>query len=246
MPQGEPIAVLPLGATEHHGAHLPADTDAVIAGAVARRAAGLLPAGLSVGILPTETIGYSIEHLDHPETRTLAFDEAVRRWIAIGAERHAKGIRKFVMLNAHGGNAPLMTVVATELRVRFSMLAVATSWTRFGWPEGLIDAGEQAFGIHGGQIETSAMLALDPGRVDMRKAGNPASAQAEFVRRYRHLRAYGPHAFGWKMGDLNPAGAVGNAAAASAALGERLIDHAARGFAELLMDVDRFDPSAWG
>ena len=38
------------------------------------------------------------------------------------------------MLNAHGGNAPLMTIVATEARVRFNMLAVATSWTRFGVP----------------------------------------------------------------------------------------------------------------
>ncbi len=66
------------------------------------------------------------------------------------------------MLNAHGGNAPLMTIVATEARKRFSMLAVATSWTRFGLPDGLIAPQDKAIDIHGGDIETSVMLALKP------------------------------------------------------------------------------------
>ncbi len=237
----EPIAVLPLGATEQHGTHLPPDTDTVIAEAVARRAAALLPAGIRVEILPAEPVGYSIEHLDHPATRTLAFDEAVRRWIAIGERQNDLGIRKFVMLNAHGGNSPLMTIVATELRVRRSMLAVATSWTRFGWPDGLVPEEERAFGIHGGLIETSVMLALQPQRVDMRRAGKLHSRQSDFARRFRCLRAYGPHAFGWKMRDLNPAGVTGNAAAATAEIGEALLDHAASGFSRLLLDVHEFD-----
>lgn len=245
VPRNETIAILPLGATEQHGGHLPSDTDAVIAGAVARRAAGLLPAAIRIEILPTEAVGYSIEHLDDPQTRSLDFDEAVRRWIGIGEAQRAGGVRKFVMLNAHGGNAPLMTIVATELRVRFAMLAVATSWTRFGWPEGLIGEAERAFGIHGGQAETSVMLALQPHRVDMARARDMRSAQMDFIARFRHLRAYGPHAFGWKMRDLNAAGVVGNAAAATAELGEALLEHAARGFSELLLDVDTFDPDVF-
>jgi creatinine amidohydrolase len=242
----EPIAVLPLGATEQHGAHLPPDTDAVIAEAVARRAIEFLPAGPRVELLPVERIGYSIEHLDDAATRSLAFDEAVYRWIDIGAAQRRRGLRKFVMLNAHGGNSPLMTIVATELRVRHRMLAVATSWTRFGWPEGLIGEEEKAYGVHGGLVETSVMLALAPDRVDMGKAADMPSAQKEYARRFRHLRAYGPHAFGWKMHDLNPAGVTGNAKAATADLGRLLLDHAARGFCELLQDVDRFDPDVFG
>jgi creatinine amidohydrolase len=87
------------------------------------------------------------------------------------------------------------------------------------------------------------MLALRPDLVDMGKAADFASAQAAFSRDYTHLRAYGPHAFGWKMRDLSALGVAGNAAAASAEAGERLLDHAVEGFCALLGDVDRFPVS---
>ncbi len=237
------IAILPLGATEQHGPHLPFETDTIIAEGVAARAKSLLPPDLPADFLPAEPVGYSVEHMDVAGTRTLAFDEAVKRWAGIGEDCLARGIRRFVMLNAHGGNSPLMSVVATELRVRHSMLAVATSWTRFGYPPEIVDPREKAFGIHGGLIETSVMLALRPDLVDMGRARDFASAQEGFERDFRHLRAYGPHAFGWKMSDLSPEGVTGNAAAASAAAGEAILTHAARGFAELLLDVARFDIS---
>lgn len=237
----ETIAVLPLGATERHGPHLSVDVDWIIAEGVCARARSLLPDTFPVEWLPVEKTGYSIEHADFPETRTLAYDEAVDRWIGVGAACAARGVRKIVMLNAHGGNAPLMTIVATELRVRFSMLAVATGWTRFGYPDGQVDPDEKAFGIHGGLVETSVMLALRPDMVDMGKAKRFGSAQSAFAREFRHLRAYGPHAFGWKMTDLNPDNAAGDATKATAELGERLLDYAGRGFAELLDDVRAFD-----
>lgn len=244
IPRSRAIAVLPLGATEQHGPHLPFETDAIIAAGVADRTRALLPEGAGISTLPVEPVGYSIEHLDVAGTRTLAFDEAVNRWIGIGERCHRHGIRRFVMLNAHGGNAPLMTIVATELRVKLGMLAVATSWTRFGYPSDVVSEGERAIGIHGGFIETSVMLALRPDLVDMSRARDFPSRQTAFARDFRHLRAYGPHAFGWKMRDLNPEGVAGNAAAATAAAGEAILDHAARGFAELLDDVARFDLSA--
>jgi creatinine amidohydrolase len=242
-PGGGPIVVLPLGATEQHGPHLPFETDAIIAEAVCRRAAKLLPTSMKVELLPVERVGYSPEHLGFAGSLSLRWDEAVRRWIGIGEAAAARGVRKFVMLNAHGGNSPLMTIVATELRVRRKMLAVATSWTRFGFDEALVPAREKVLGIHGGLAETSVMLALRPKLVDMAKARDFASAQAGFERDFRHLRAYGPHAFGWKMEDLSREGVVGDAAGAAADVGEKLLDNAARGFAELLADVDRFDVS---
>lgn len=238
------IAVLPLGAHEQHGPHLPFNTDTLIAAGLVQRLIAALPADLPATFLPAEPIGYSIEHMDVAGTRTLAFDEAVLRWLGIAETLSRQGIRKFVMLNAHGGNAPLMTIVATEARVRFGMLAVATSWTRFGQPEGWISPVDKAVDIHGGDIETSVMLALHPDKVDMSKAANFPSRQSEFATRFTHLRAYGPHAFGWKMSDLNPDGVAGNAAAATAEKGEILIAHAVKGILELLRDVDRFDIAA--
>lgn len=237
------IVVLPLGAHEQHGPHLPFETDTIIAEGIVARVSDALPDNLNVNFLPTQPIGYSIEHMDSEGTRSLAFSEAVNQWIGIGENLHAGGIRKLVMLNAHGGNAPLMTIVATELRTRLNMLAVATSWTRFGVPDGLIAPEEKALDIHGGFIETSVMLALRPDLVDMSKAADFSNAQADFARQFKYLRAYGPHAFGWKMHDLNNQGVAGNAAAATAQAGEKLLAHAVAGFMDLLDDVDRFDPA---
>lgn len=235
------IAVLPLGAHEQHGPHLPFDTDTLIAQGIADRLRATLPDTIPATFLPVEPVGYSIEHMDVPGTRSLAFDEACQRWITTLADLAGQGIRKAVLLNAHGGNSPLLTIVATEARVRFDMLAVVTSWTRFGVPEGLISPEEKAIDIHGGDIETSVMLALHPDKVDMAKAANFPSRQSEFVAEFTHLRAYGPHAFGWKMSDLNQQGVAGNASVATAEKGERLIRHSVSGLIELLEDVHRFD-----
>lgn len=235
------IAVLPLGAHEGHGPHLPLETDTLIAEGIVSRLMDVLPAPLPVTILPTEPVGYSPEHLDVPGTRSLGYVEAVERWLDIAGDLKAKGIRKLVLLNAHGGNAPLMTIVATEARVHLDMLVVATAWTRFGQPEGWITPEDKALDIHGGDIETSVMLALHPERVRMDRAERFGSRQAEFAARFAHLRAYGPHAFGWKMSDLNPKGVAGNAAAATAQRGEVLLAHAVRGLLALLEDVAGFD-----
>jgi creatinine amidohydrolase len=233
------IAVLPLGATEQHGPHLPFETDSLIAEAIVERLIERLPASAPVVFLPVEEVGYSPEHMHVAGTKTLDWDQAVRRWVRAGEQAHRSGIRKFVMLNAHGGNSPLMTIVATELRTRFNMLAVATSWTRFGLPDGIMSAEEKHLDIHGGLIETSVMLAIHPDKVDMTKVADFASQQADFIRDYTHLRAYGPHAFGWQMSDLSEIGAVGNAAGASAEIGAAILDHAVEGLAELLKDVEK-------
>lgn len=239
------IAVLPLGAHEQHGPHLPFETDTIIAQGIAERLADNLPAHINARFLTTEPVGYSIEHMDIDGTRTLAYSEAINRWIGIGENLCAANIRKLVILNAHGGNSPLATIVATELRARLGMLAVVTHWTRFGIPEDLISAEQKHLDIHAGYIETSVMLALAPDQVKMDKAQNFTNAQQDFINNNRHLRAYGPHAFGWMMSDLNPQGACGNALRANATDGEKMIRHSVNGLTELMEDVHSFDLSSF-
>ena len=238
------IAVLPLGATEQHGPHLPVETDTIIAEGIAAMVARQLPPHLDVQFLDVEPVGYSPEHMDFSGTKTLAYDEAIDRWIGLGANAHGRRINKFVMLNAHGGNSPLVTIVAQELRIRFRMLAVATSWTRFINQSPIISAGEQAIGIHGGEIETSVMLALRPDLVDMNKAADFSSLQQSLIDQNKYLRACGPHAFGWKMGDLNAQGVAGNAAAATAEKGNALLDQAVQGLVQLIEEISTFDIDA--
>lgn len=235
------IAILPLGATEQHGPHLPHETDSLIAAGIINRLSSQLPDDEKITILPVEPIGYSPEHLDYPGSLSLSYGEAIERWVAIGEMLNEAGIRKLILLNAHGGNSPLMTIVATELRLRASMMAVATSWTRFGSPDGLIEPDERAFGIHGGDIETSVMLALHPELVDLKNLEKFPNLQQRLASENQYLRAYGPHAFGWKMQDLNAQGVVGDAAGASAQKGQLLLDHSVSGLLQLINEVRNFD-----
>ncbi|MCF6320221.1 MAG: creatininase family protein [Rhizobiaceae bacterium] len=235
------IGILPLGATEQHGPHLPFETDSLIASGIVKRIADGLPQNSKVTFLPVEEIGYSPEHLDYPGSKSLSYDEAIEKWIGIGERLNSHGIKKIILLNAHGGNSALVTIVTTELRLRFSMLAVATSWTRFGVPQGLIDRDEVAYGIHGGEIETSVMMALHPELVKSGMAENFNSLQEELANNNKYLRAYGKHGFGWKMQDLNPSGVVGNGAGASGDKGEKLLEHSVEGLMQLIKEVQQFD-----
>ena len=118
---------------------------------------------------------------------------------------------------------------------------VATSWSRYGHPEGLFDPEERRLGIHAGDVETSMILALRPDLVRLDALAEHPSAQGALEREFTHLRAYGPHAFGWMATDLNPHGVTGNARQADLANGKAMIARAAEGFIELLQDVMDFD-----
>ena len=85
------------------------------------------------------------------------------------------------------------------------------------------------------------MLALHPDLVRMDHARDFKSAQTLFETEHKRLRGHGPVQFGWKTGDLNAEGAMGNATAATAEKGHAIIDHQARGFLDVLRDTQRFD-----
>ncbi len=234
------IAVLPIAAIEQHGPHLPLATDAAIG--AGNLAAGLakVPAHLPVTVLPALAYGKSNEHVSFPGTLSLSAATMIRLIIEIGAAVNRIGVRKLVIANAHGGNVSVMDIAARELRVEFSMLAVTMSWDRLGQPEGLFEADELRFGIHGGDLETSLMLHHRPELVRMEKARDFTPASAAMARDYAVLRATSPVGFAWMAEDLNPAGAIGDAARASAAKGAASAAHAAERFVALLEDVDRF------
>lgn len=237
------IAVLPVAAVEQHGPHLPVSTDLTIAEGQIRRVLELLPADLPATFLPVQAVGKSDEHLSFPGTLTLNWDTAVRCWLEIGESVARAGIRKLVLINSHGGNVPVLDIVARDLRARHGMFVTATNWLRFGQPPGLYPDAEFTYGIHGGDIETSLMLHLRPDLVRMDMATDFASEQQTYLRDFKHLRAHGKAQYGWLAEDLNPSGALGNAALATAEKGRLSLDHAASGFIDLLRDIDAFDAS---
>jgi creatinine amidohydrolase len=237
------IAVLPVAAVEQHGPHLPLGVDSYIADAYIARVLPLLPDDLPATFLPVQKIGYSDEHLAFPGTLSLSAHTLIAVWTGIGECVHRCGVRKLVIVNSHGGNAALMDPVARDLRVRLKMLTVSCGWHRFGYPPGTFDAGEVRHGIHGGDVETSLVLAHRPDTVRMNHAAAARPATLDMADRFKWLGAFKPAGFGWMTQDLHPTGAVGDATAATATKGEQALGHGARAFVELLQDVDRFDLS---
>ncbi len=233
------IVVVPLGAHEQHGPHLPFETDTLIAHGICQRLDAALTDALDIRFLPAEPIGYSPEHMDFAGSQTLTWSETVERWLSVGTDCASRGVRRIVFMNAHGGNVPIVQIVCQELRARHGMLAVATKWDRFVKGTGIVSADEEMFGIHGGQVETSVMLALHPELVAMEATEDFDNMQAQLSG--NHLRAYGAHSFGWMAQDLNAQGVTGHAAAASAETGEVLLTKAVSGLAELVHDVADFD-----
>ena len=182
------------------------------------------------GIQPSVIVAYSTTQAG-VELKGTA-EAALKVWLEIGLSVARAGVRKIVIVNSHGGNLDLVSILSRELRVRAGMLAVKCQWTGFGHPEGMYSPHELAFGIHGGDVETSLMLQFNPDTVDM-SAARDFRSSAEGAA----IPPTGALSYGWIASDLNPAGVVGNAAAATAEKGRATAEHQVRGFVGLLRAV---------
>ncbi len=239
------IAIIPLAAIEQHGPHLPVSTDTTIMQGMLETVIARLPDGLDIRILPIQSVGKSNEHLYAPGTLTLPAGTLIEAWTELGASVARAGLKKIVFVNSHGGNEEIMGIVSRELRVRFGMMSVKTSWQRFGRPAGMYTELEDRHGIHGGDVETSLMLHFRPDLVDMSKAQNFPSNVAHAEKAFDLLRQTGTHAFAWVATDLNAHGVVGDASIATAEKGRLTAEFQADGFIELLDDIRKARLTEW-
>jgi creatinine amidohydrolase/Fe(II)-dependent formamide hydrolase-like protein len=214
------IMLLPLGAFEQHGAHLPLNTDAVIAEALSRRIVARWGEELDLWQLPTVAIGVSREHDWAPGTLCLSIEQFVMLIRQLAREIvRALPARNLVVLNGHGGNRGVLDNLLRDF-AELGLNACAVH------PFDLARVKPRSAGIdvHGGESETAVMLALAP----------------QLVRREAIVRATAPvdpsaiaalvfdrgASFPWRSDDARLArqGVIGAAHLATPELGRRIVD----------------------
>ena len=205
------ILLVPVGATEQHGPHLPLGTDTDIAGALAAAAADRCP---GARIAPAVAYGSSGEHEGFPGT--LSIGQPATEWLIVELGRSASAsFRRVMLVSTHGGNAAPIARAVTTLRAEGRDVRVFT-------PDWGVDA-------HAGRSETSLMLAVSPERVrsDRAQAGNTAPLPDLIgALRTRGVRK------------VSPNGVLGDPAGASAAEGSRMLERAADALVGQLKEWD--------
>lgn len=195
---GATTVILPLGATEQHGPHLPLGTDTFRAAALADRLAAAVPGTLVAPALP---VGCSDEH--HGFAGLLSLDhETLARVIVDCAHRMADwGVCRLVLLSAHGGNAEALGLAAVRLATALPTLRLVVLGALTTLSDAILAVAEadgipaDAVGLHAGEGETSEMLALRPDLVRLHAAmPGHRDSPAELMPRLRRegLRAVTP------------------------------------------------------
>lgn len=207
------VCLLPVGSLEQHGEHLPVGTDSLLVEAVSLRAAE--SARRDVVVAPTVWTGLSPHHVRLGLTVTLEPELLLE--LARSVVRCLRGwFEQVVVVNGHGGNRGWLEAfgLAEECAVVSYWELVDPALLRELFPVDLGSVG------HGGQVETSAMLALAPALV-----GDTRGAAFEPI-----LHENDP----FRLPDMGATGVLGDPSAASAVAGERFLASAAAGLAELL------------
>jgi creatinine amidohydrolase/Fe(II)-dependent formamide hydrolase-like protein len=208
------IALLPVGSIEQHGPHLPLDTDAFDADYLARRVAAACSNPKPL-VLPLIPYGISYHHAGFPGTVSIGNDTLSRLVYDVGMSAAQNGIKKLVIINAHGGNSPALNYAAQMInRDARIFVCVDTGETSDVDVNKLVETPND---VHAGEIETSTSLAVRPHLVRMDKAGKKIPAFSS-----RYLDFSSKRAVSWygRTKKISPTGVMGDPTKASAQKGK--------------------------
>ena len=225
------IALLPVGATEQHGPHLPLDVDAYDADRLCREVAAAcgVPRPL---VLPVVSYGVSYHHDDFAGTLSLSPDTLAQFVYEIGMCLARQGIAKLVIVNGHGGNSPALHFAAQKINRDAHIFTCVDSGES---SDAEVDAmAETPNDVHAGEIETSTTLALRPEVVRLRRV---ARSVPRFSSEY--LEFSSRKGVGWyvRTARLSRHGVMGDPTKASAEKGRRMWAAIVRNLVELVEDL---------
>lgn len=231
------MVLIPVGAHEQHGAALPVSTDSLTATVLSSLAGTLLAP--RVAVAPTIPWGLSWHHLGRPGTISLKESTLISIVRDQIDSLYRQGIKRFVLVNTHGGNNAALTLAAEQAKRELGVPLVVSIYAYSLLANAAREVlGDEALG-HGGGDEASAILAIRPDLVDVSKlADNPQ--QPDLLRAKRIVNAAGG-TLPVMMHKLSPTGATGDASNASAESGNDILGKAVnqlRAICEELLDLD--------
>ena len=230
------LVILPIGAVEQHGPHMPVYTDTLIGEGLLSAALHLIP-DENVWILPSLPYGKSTEHLGMAGTMTLSASTLQAVISDIAKSVSASGFKKLLLFNTHGGNHDLLNMMARDVRIETGLNVFRLN-PDYSVINSLLSEKEQKYGIHAGEVETSMVLALKEGWVNMERS------PSEFVNLpddTKHLYLKGTSYFAWVMDDISSTGVAGDATKATKEKGEQFITLVSESFASAIKEMIRFD-----
>lgn len=232
------VAVFPVGSIEHHGPHLPFGTDLLLAESVVKHAVAEMQ---GVAVLPVTPFGASFEHNNLAGTIPVQDGTLNGLWDDVLTGLIRSGLRKIVIVNAHGGQTQNVEIAIRRSRFRHEALVVSfnvqamltKAWKKVETRHRQLQT-ESVYGIHGGLIETAVMIYLFP---DLVKTSEAEDFRPK--RTYYHLLQ--PHgdvvSFGWRSEDLSKSGALGDAKSANADIGAKIFDETVTELRKLVLEL---------
>jgi creatinine amidohydrolase/Fe(II)-dependent formamide hydrolase-like protein len=225
------IALLPVGAVEQHGPHLPLDVDAFDADHLARRVAAACRSPQPL-VLPVIPYGVSYHHEDFAGTFSISPETLARFVYEVGLSAARNGITKLVVINGHGGNGPALHLAAQMIdRDARIFTCVDTGETSDADIYELLEADND---IHAGEIETSTTLATRPELVKMELAPKMVP---RFSSRYLNFTSRPSVAWYARTAKISPTGVLGDATKASREKGEKIWSIMTRRLVEFVEDL---------
>lgn len=225
--------VLPLGAVEQHGPHLPLATDRMLADHFCSELDRRL--GEEVLILPTVSVGYSRHHDDFAGTLSLSHETLLHQIVETSESALRSGPRNLLIVNAHGGNEGVAQVALEHLGHDWPRCRVVrTTWWQIATEELLEISTTGPGGVgHACELETSLLLAIAPALVEAMSVPAPETRTAAGWDTADMLRA-APATTYRRFADLSSTGVFGDPSAATAEKGRRISEAVTRRLVELV------------
>mgnify|MGYP006266985549 CR=1 FL=1 len=222
------LVIVPTGAIEQHGPHLPVGVDSMLSQAWLGYALSRLEADDPVWVAPPITYGKSNEHVGFPGTVTIE-RAALRKLLRVILSQLLDwGFRNIALLNTHGGNTPVLKTSIREFELEHPECRLG--FLSFEGVDFGLSEQEATYGFHAGEWETSLLLELAPDCCDPEEASCEYPARVDDPGKLRPESA--PAIYAWVTADLSESGIMGDATAGSAEKGRRFFESGAEGLVQ--------------